>query len=193
MLRDVIKSLNLQHSVEITSEAIFGGKHSDMWVLKTREGIPFLPIECKKPLTANQRAKRTQQRQQQSHESDIEDEDKDEVEEEEVKDQEVSLMDDPKVLGKCYHYMQQLRSSFGQLEVYGIITNLEHWRILRLPEHSPLTSTSSSTSNLISHQVTASKIYSLHHQGILNYFSMPLQTQFFNHFPLNIFLSLLYL
>jgi predicted DNA-binding WGR domain protein len=137
LLTDILRFMNLRKFVRLVAEATLDGRRSDLWMLKTASGIPFLPIECKKPKPG--------------------------------------LLEDPKVIGQCHHYMMQLRHSFGQQVVYGIIATLEEWRILYLPNSSsppPASASSSSHSHssalpqqIDTMTVAASPVYSLKQNG----------------------------
>ena len=52
----------------------------------------------------------------------------------EVKQPGNGRLDNHNVLGQVFDYITQLRNSFGQCEVFGIVTNLEHWRVCWLPD-----------------------------------------------------------
>ena len=52
----------------------------------------------------------------------------------EVKQPGRAKMNNKRVLGQVFDYMCNLRNSFGQCEVFGIVTTLEQWRVCWLPD-----------------------------------------------------------
>ena len=51
-----------------------------------------------------------------------------------VKEQGSSKLSNPKVLGQVFDYMSNLRNSYGQCEVFGIVTTLDQWRVVWFPD-----------------------------------------------------------
>lgn len=49
-------------------------------------------------------------------------------------DQTISGMDHPNVLGELYDFMQHLPNFYGVTPAFGILTNLNSWRIAWLPD-----------------------------------------------------------
>lgn len=47
-----------------------------------------------------------------------------------------SIVDNYKVLGQLYDYMGRLRSFFGQIEIFGICTSLQEWKVCWFPDTS---------------------------------------------------------
>lgn len=56
----------------------------------------------------------------------------------EVKSPSISILENPRVCGQLFDYMVKLRSSYGQCDLIGIITNLKGWRFGWFPDSSCL-------------------------------------------------------
>jgi hypothetical protein len=69
---------------------------SDIWVVKTKSGVPIAVIEVKQPG--------------------------------------LNKLSNRKVPGQVFDYMSNLRNYFRQCEVFGIVTTLDEWRVVWLPD-----------------------------------------------------------
>ena len=86
-------SFNFQATlVSVTDADLKKESKSDIWVVKTKSGMPFLIIEVKQPGQSGK-----------------------------------SKLTNTKVLGQVFDYMCDLRNSFGQCEVFAVVSSLEEF------------------------------------------------------------------
>jgi hypothetical protein len=105
-IRDALRTLGLQFDVTISNESqIRKGGKADIWIIKTISGRPLAVCEVKCP---------SEHRNQHG-------------------EVEMNLRDS-NVMGQLFDYMVELRSMFGQCEVFGILTNLEEWTFCWFPD-----------------------------------------------------------
>lgn len=64
-----------------------------------------------------------------------------------------SILDNKKVIGQVYDYMISIRAFFNAKEIFGILTTLEEWKFLKLPEEEDL--------DFKKREVMETKIYNL--------------------------------
>ena len=93
---DTQVSLHYQETLVSAVEGVRKELKSDIWVVKTKSGVPIAVIEVKQPG--------------------------------------YDKLNNKKVLGQVFDYMSNLRNSFGQCEVFGIVTTLEQWRVAWFPD-----------------------------------------------------------
>ena len=104
IIQDVLMCLAINTQVSIHYQATIvsvvetgrSESKSDIWVVKTKSGVPIAVIEVKQPG--------------------------------------LSKLSNRKVLGQVFDYMSNLRNSFGQYEIFGIITTLDQWRVVWFPD-----------------------------------------------------------
>jgi len=104
LLQDVLTLLGIDRKVVLDYQTRLIYKmenssmesRSDIWVVKSRSGVPISLVEVKQPGN--------------------------------------SKLSNSHVLGQMFDYMSNLRNSFGQCEVFGIVTTLDQWRVVWFPD-----------------------------------------------------------
>jgi hypothetical protein len=96
ILRDVFNGLGMRQLLSLSYETALGPDKGNVWVVRTKSGVPISVIEAKLPSPGK--------------------------------------LSNDKLLGQVFDYLSNLRNNFGQCEVFGILTTLEHWRVCWLPD-----------------------------------------------------------
>jgi hypothetical protein len=113
ILRDVLVCLKIsQDDIYLSLESDLLANKSDIWVVRTKSGVPIAVIEVKQP-------------------------------------GEGKKLSNPRVLGQVFDYLASLRNSFGQCEVFGILTTLQEWRVCWLPDTDDFAASSCESPPLI--------------------------------------------
>lgn len=104
-IRDALRTLGKDMEVTIINESqIREGNKADIWIIRTKSGRPIAVCEVKCPVTYKDAGENK------------------------------SILLHPQVQGQLFDYMVELRTMFGQCEVFGILTNLKEWVFCWFPD-----------------------------------------------------------